>query len=95
MAGFHSRTVPLASAVASRVLSGLKATPITPVRAGIGPESSAGGLSGGGIPEAYGAVAIGAGQQVAVGAERHPCHSAVGWITGQDAVLLLLSQQSS
>ena len=37
------------------------------------------------------AVAVGAGQQPAIRAECHPVH--VGWVGGQDAVLLLLGQQ--
>ena len=78
MAGFHSRTVPSPPALASSLPSGLNATPCTPQQA---PEPVSGaptGLAGGRVPQPHRAVAAGAGQQLAVGAERHPVHAASG-----------------
>ena len=77
VAGFHSRTVPSPSALASSLPSGLNATPVT-LPAGVSPEGSAGGLPGHRVPQPYGAVAVGAGQQLAVRAERHLVHGARG-----------------
>ena len=79
VAGFHNRTVPSAPALASSLPSGLNATPVTPpLRAGVSPKSSADGPAGGRVPQPDGAVGAGAGQQLAVRAERHPGHAALG-----------------
>ena len=63
------------------------------LRAGSRREGSADGLLGDRVPQPHGAVAVGCGQQLAVRAERHCAHAVLGWITGQDAALLLLHQQ--
>ena len=78
VAGFHSRTVPSASALASSLPSGLNATPYTPPFWGGGVEGRADGLAGGRVPQPHRAVGAGAGQQLAVGAERHPEHAVPG-----------------
>ena len=76
VAGSHNRTLPSASALASSLPSGLNATPITPhiLAGGVG-RDGADGLAGGRIPQPHPAVEVGAGQQLAVGAERHPVHA--------------------
>ena len=58
---------------------------------GAGVEGRADGAAGGRVPQPHRAVAAGAGQQLAVGAERHPVHG--GRVGGQHALLLLLGQQ--
>src|SRR5215471_18528142 len=77
----HSRTVPSPPAQASSLPSALNATPCTPYgplspEVGgppYGPLVSAemGGPAGGRVPQPDGAVAAGAGQQLAIRAERH------------------------
>ena len=80
VAGFHSRTVPSAPAVASSLPSGLNATARTPYRAVVRPLAwrVADGAAGGRVPQPHRAVAVGAGQQLAVGAERHRVHAVPG-----------------
>ena len=58
---------------------------------GAGVQRRADGAAGGRVPQPHRAVAVGAGQQLAVGAERHPVHD--GRVGGQHALLLLLGQQ--
>ena len=84
VAGSHNRTVPSASALASSLPSGLNATPYTPP---LGPVSAwivRDGLAGGRVPQPHRAVGVGAGQQLAVRAERHPDHAAAGAGVGLD-----------
>ena len=47
-------------------------------------EGRADGLAGGRVPQPHRAVAVGAGQQLAVGAERHPVHAVPGRVVGLD-----------
>ena len=72
--GFQSRTVPSLSALASILPSGLNATAITPRRGPWRREGSTDGLAGARVPEPHRAVAVGAGQHLAIRAERHPGH---------------------
>ena len=78
VAGSHNRTVPSPPALASSLPSGLNATPNTPP-AGRRPWRGVPiGLAGGRVPQPHRAIAAGAGQQLAVRAERHPEHAMVG-----------------
>ena len=77
VAGFHSRTVPSPPVLASSLPSGLNATPNTPPP-GAGVEGRADGPAGGRVPQPHRAVGAGAGQQLAVGAERHRAHAIPG-----------------
>ena len=74
VAGSHSRTVPSPPALASSLPSGLNATPNTPP-AGPEPACIADAAAGGRVPQPHRAVAAGAGQQPAAGAERHRRHA--------------------
>ena len=77
VAGFHNRTVPSLPALASSLPSGLNATPdTTSWRSGL--EGRADGLAGDRVPQPHRAVAVGAGQQLAIRAERHPRHAVLG-----------------
>ncbi len=75
VAGFHSRTYPSVPAVASSLPSRLNATPFTPPLV-TAREGSADGLPAGRVPQPHGAVAVRAGQQLAVRGERCPFHAA-------------------
>ena len=77
VAGSHNRTVPSPPALASSLPSGLNATPLTPPLPPVpAVDRCADGLAGDRIPQPHRAVVAGAGQQLAVRAERHPGHAA-------------------
>ena len=91
LAGFHSRTVPSASAAARFAVRAERHPVHAASRTGIGKHGSPDRLPGGRVPQPYGAVGVGGGQEFALGAECHSVHAASRTGTGDQGSAHLLA----